>query len=234
MYLRCLTHQKPHQWDKWLAMAEWWYNTSHHSALNLTPYKALYGKNPPSINYHQAIHTKNECVDSFLRQRAELQVLLKKNLLKAQERMTYYANKHRSEQTFEVGDKVFLKAQAFRQFSLKNTKDTKLSAKYYGPFKILKKIGPVAYRLELPTTVRIHDTFHVSLLKRKNGNHQQILPTLPEIPAPAKEKQPAKILDRRLIKKNNAPAASVLIQCKDSVPEDATWEDWVNIQRRFP
>lgn len=67
MYLRCLTHQKPNDWSKWLYMAEWWYNTAHHSAINMTPYKALYGKDPPSVNYHQAQNTKNASLDLFLR-----------------------------------------------------------------------------------------------------------------------------------------------------------------------
>lgn len=147
MYLHCLTHQRPGQWTRWLPMAEWWYNTSHLSAINMTPYQALYGKKPPSLNYHQAQTTKNDCIDTFLRQRAEMQVLLKRNLIKAQERMTHYANKKRTDRSFKEGDEVFLKVQAFRQTSLKATKDNKFSPKYYGPFKILKKIGVVAYRL---------------------------------------------------------------------------------------
>lgn len=215
-------------------MAEWWYNTSHHTALNMTPYRALYGKNPPSLNYHQAVNTKNACIDSFLRQRAELQVLLKKNLLKAQERMAYYANKRRTERHFEEGDEVFLKVQAFKQLTLKHAKDNKFSAKFYGPYKILKKIGPVAYRLELPATAKIHNTFHVSLLKKKVGHNQMTSNTLPDLSTTEQEKQPGKILERRLIKKNNRPAVSVLIQWKGQVPEDATWEDWDTIQKWYP
>lgn len=65
MYLRCLTHQQPGQWTRWLPMAEWWYNTSHHSAINMTPYQALYGKKPPSLHYHQAQNTRIDCIDTF-------------------------------------------------------------------------------------------------------------------------------------------------------------------------
>lgn len=215
-------------------MAEWWYNTSHHTSINMTPYQALYGKKPPSFNYHQAQHTKNDCINTFLRQRAEMQVLLKNNLTKAQERMTYYANKKWTDRSFQEGDEVFLKVQAFRQTSLKSTKDNKFSPKYYGPFKILKKIGSVAYRLQLPATARIHNTFHVSLLKKKVGDASLVASDLPIYDSRIEDKVPERILDRRLIKKNNSPAALVLIQWKDSLPEDATWEEYAELLRKFP
>lgn len=118
-----------------------------------------------------------------------MQVLLKGNLQKAQERMTYYANKKRTDRSFKEGDEVFLKVQAFRQSSLKATKDNKFSPKYYGPFKILKKIGAVAYRLQLPATARIHNTFHVSLLKKKVGDASMVSSDLPTTTAPAPEHQ---------------------------------------------
>lgn len=71
--------------------------------------------------------------------------MLKANLLKPQYRITYYANQLRLERSFEEGDEVFLRTQDFRQTSLKNVKDNKFSAKYSGPYKIIKKIGPVSY-----------------------------------------------------------------------------------------
>lgn len=80
MYLRCLTYQRPNQWHKWLPMAEWWYNTNHHSSINMTPYFALYGRHPPSFNYHQAGSSPNVCVNTFIQQRTELHKLLKSNL----------------------------------------------------------------------------------------------------------------------------------------------------------
>lgn len=186
------------------------------------------------MNYHQATNTKNDYIDTFLRQRGEMQVLLKKNLLKAQERMTYYANRHRTERSFEEGDEVFLKTQDFRQNSLKDSKDNKFSARYYGLYKILKKVGFVAYRLQLPESVKIHNTFHVSLLKKKIGPDHMVSTILPPSGITNDELRPAKILDRRLIKKNNAPAAAILVQWEGMVPEDAKWEEYDDIQRRYP
>lgn len=96
MYLRCFTYQQPRLWSKLLPMVEWWHNTSHHSAINMTPYLALYGRKPPSINYHRAGHSNNPCVDTFLQQRVEIQKLLKATLLKAHARMKFYADKRRT------------------------------------------------------------------------------------------------------------------------------------------
>ena len=62
---------------------------------------------------------------------------------------------------------MFLRRQPYKQMSLKNTKkDNKLSPKYYSPYKVLKKIGSMAYKLELPTSSRVHLVFHVSYLKK--------------------------------------------------------------------
>ena len=72
-----------------------------------------------------------------------------------------------SEWSFNVGDWVFLRLQPYKQMSLKNTnKDNKLSPKYYGSCKVLQNIGSMAYKLELPTSSRVHQVFHVSYLKK--------------------------------------------------------------------
>ena len=194
LYLRCLTYQCPNQWYRWLPMAEWWYDTSHHSTFRMTPYMALYGRQAPSFNYHQAGKSTNACVNDFIQQRTEMHRLINTNLHKAQEIMKLYADKHQSEREFEEGDEVFLKLQAFKQTSLKQIKDKKFTPKYFKRYKILKKIGKVAYRLQLPSTAKIHNTFHVSPLKKKVGLDSliQLDPPLSiDLPSPV---TPVKIL----------------------------------------
>ena len=69
-----------------------------------------------------------------------------------------------------MGDWVFLQLQPYKQISLKQAeKDNKLSPKYYGPYKVLQKIGTMAYKLELPTSSRVHPVFYVSCLKKVIG-----------------------------------------------------------------
>ena len=77
---------------------------------------------------------------------------------------------------------MFLRLQPFKQMSLKNTKkDNKLSPKYYGPYKVLQKIGSMAYKLDqLLASSRVHPVFHVSYLKRVTGDKLPVQTILPE------------------------------------------------------
>ena len=69
----------------------------------------------------------------------------------AQYRMKQQTYQNRNERSFDVGDQVFLQLQPYKQMSLKQAKkDNKLSPKYQGPYKVLQKIGTMAYKLELP------------------------------------------------------------------------------------
>ena len=105
--------------------------------------------------------------------------MLRAHLFKAQNRMKIYADQSRSEREFQVGESVLLKLQPYAQTSVVNRQYPKLAFKFFGPFKILQRIGAVAYKLELPESSAIHPVFHVSQLKPFTPNYAPVYSELP-------------------------------------------------------
>lgn len=143
-------------------------------------FEALYGRKPPTIPAYTRGATCILVLDDNLTTRDELLRNLKANLLAAQNRMTQQANSHRRDFTSVVGDNVLVLLHPYRQISAHLHRQHKLSKMFYGPYKILERIGPVAYKLQLPSGSRIHPVFYVSTLKpfsgEENPPHQDLPP----------------------------------------------------------
>ena len=91
--------------------------------------------------------------------------------------MKIYVDQKRRNVQYQIGDMVFLKIRSYRQVSLRKKGNEKLSPKFFGPYKIIEKIGPVAYKPELPVSTSIDPVFHVSQLKTMIGEHVAVHPT---------------------------------------------------------
>ena len=100
----------------------------------------------------------------------------------AQVQQTRYANEKRREESFEIDEMVLLSSRHITLRQLSNQPSKKLQNKFLGPFKIIAKISAVAYKLELPSTMKIHPVFHVSLLKRYTPNNDDLFPDRQVIP----------------------------------------------------
>ena len=232
-YLRFFVLDKQTQWVKWLTLEKWWYNTLFHMAAKISLFMVLYGYHPPSITSSLRYQSKVQAVEEHIENQQQVLQLLKDNLTMAQNRMKQQADQHRSERSFEVGDWVFLRLQPYKQMSLKQSKkDNKLSPKYYGPYKVLQKIGTMAYKLELPASSRVHPVFHVSCLKKVIGNKIPVQTILPELDEEGKIiLDPEVITETRIRQLRNRSISEYLIKWKNLPAEDSTWEDENFIQK---
>ena len=170
-----------------------------------------------------------------IQEKVRISASIREHLLKAQQRMKYFADRHRTERSFEVGELVFLKLQPCRQQTIAIRKNLKLAAKFYGPFEVEKKIGEVAYKLKLPPTAKIHPVFHVSLLKKRIGPPQQTSTTLPEFDLQDQcPLVPEMVLKRRAILRKSIPVVQYLIKWQQLEYDEASWEDKDFIEQQFP
>jgi hypothetical protein len=234
-YLRCMVSSDPKKWTQWISMAEYWYNTCFHSSLKVTPFEALYGFPPPALGEISALGTTDPDAHNFLATRQAILDSLKQNLLVAQQRMKKFADQNRVERVFQEGDMVYLKLQPYRlqAFGLRNS--LKLQTKFYGPFRIIQKVGQVAYKLLLPEGTQIHPVFHVSQLKRHLGPKAIPIPHLPLIDDKGMiHTTPVAVLQTRQIPRNNLPVVQWLVQWDNLPTGDATWEDADFIKHTFP
>ncbi|WVZ53351.1 hypothetical protein U9M48_004311 [Paspalum notatum var. saurae] len=207
MYLRCAIHSSPCQWKSWLPLAELWYNSSFHTSLGCSPFKALFGYET-NLGISVVVPSSTPPSVAKLIQTRELHLqALKQHLAAAQNRIKLQADRGRVDLQFQPGESVLLKLQPYTQSSLVSRPYPKLAFKYYGPFKVLARVGSVAYKLDLPAESQIH---------------------------PARAAIPVDILDRRLVKKGNAAITQVKVAWSGLPHSSATWEDYTVLKERFP
>lgn len=117
-YLRCLAGEQPKTWAQYLSWAEFWYNSSFHSTIKISPFQAVYGREPPGLLKYENGSTANADLERQLQDRDLMIIHIKEHLHRAQQRMKMQADAHGKEVQFEVGDSVFLKLRPYRQKSL--------------------------------------------------------------------------------------------------------------------
>lgn len=110
----------------------------------------------------------------------------------------------------------------------------KLSAKLYGPYKIIERVEGVAYDLELPPESLIHPVFHASLLKKEIGDSVSICTDLPQLQHDSFIAAPEKVLQTRRIIRGGEYVEQGLIKWFNLPHEDAIWEYKSFIAAQFP
>ncbi|WVZ19621.1 hypothetical protein V8G54_006943 [Vigna mungo] len=223
-YLRCMTGTHPRKWPQWLSWAEFWFNTNYSISTKMSPFKALYGRDPPLLLKGSTIPSKVQSVNQLQQERDEILRELKENYAKPKTRIRAVE--------FQVGDWVYLKLQPYRLKSLATRPNEKLRPRFYGPYLVQERIGPVAYKLDLPAHSRIHSVFHVSLLKCA------VQPTTPVQPLPSAltedlmlEVYPEELLDVRTSSRGDL---EVLLKWQHLPSIENSWESATTINTEFP
>jgi hypothetical protein len=117
-------------------------------------------------------------MDIQLKNRDEFLDEIKSRLVQAQVTMKHTQDKSCRDAQYNVGDWVWLRLQQRKALGVTAAAPSKLGPKFYGPYQILQRIGEVSYKLQLPSRARIHDMFHVALLKKFEGTAPlQVVPS---------------------------------------------------------
>jgi hypothetical protein len=149
-------------WESNLPYAEFSYNNSYKTSIKMSPFEALYGRKCQTPLVWSNVEEKTLEGPTFIKEAEEKVALICKRLLEAQSWQKSYADNRRRKLSFEEGDFVYLKVSLMcgvKRFQVKG----KLALRFVGPYPIIGRLGPAAYRLKLLESMSdIHNVFHVS------------------------------------------------------------------------
>ncbi|KAG7594099.1 Zinc finger CCHC-type [Arabidopsis thaliana x Arabidopsis arenosa] len=222
-------------WEKHLTLVEFAYNNSYQASIGMSPYEALYGRACRTPLCWTPVGERMLFGPKIVDETNEKMKFLKVKLKEAQDRQKSYVDKRRKELEFKVGDLVYLKAVTYKgdgRFS----KRKKLSPRYVGPYKVIERVGPVAYKLELPPKLdAFHKVFHVSQLRKCLSERDEAVADVPpELQENLTVKaKPIRIIDQMEKGTRGKRINMVKVLCDCGGREEATWETENKIRADF-
>ncbi|KAI3682661.1 hypothetical protein L1987_82787 [Smallanthus sonchifolius] len=223
-------------WESHLPLVDFSYNNSYHTSIKAAPFEALYGRKCRSPICWTEVGDSQLTGPELVFETSEKIVQIRNRMAAARDRKKSYADKRRKPLEFQVGDMVLLKVSPWKGV-IRLEKRGKLNPRYVGPFKILKRIGPVAYQLDLPERLSgVHNVFHVSNLKKCLADESLAVP-LEELHVDEQLRfieEPIEIMDREVktLKRSKIPIVRVRWNSKRG-PE-FTWEREDQMMRKYP
>jgi transposase InsO family protein len=227
--LRTLVNHLQDDWDLHLPMIEFTYNSATSSTTNMSPFEADLGylpRNPLAL----VRSPETESVSSFVTHLQHLTTVVHDNIIIAQETMRSQADKHRRDVQFNVGDKVLVKSSELRSNSTQTERPKqKWAHEWVGPFRVVKRIGNNAYRIDFPSNFKIHDVISINHIKEYYDNtfedrHEQ--PPAPIVMDTGTERFVHRILKSR--KRRNQQ--QYLVWWQGEREDEATWEPEDNLR----
>ncbi|GJS76697.1 putative reverse transcriptase domain-containing protein [Tanacetum coccineum] len=213
-------------WDVHLPLADFSYNNNYHLSIRCAPFKALYGRKCRSLVLWAKVGEGSLIGPELVLETTDKMVMIKEKLKTAKDYQKSYADKRRKLLEFEVGDQVLLKVSPWKGV-VRFGKKGKLAPRYVGPFKILERIGLVAYMLRLPEELSsVHDTFHVSNLNKCLADANLHVP-LDEIKVDKTLRfveEPIEIMEREIKKLKRRNIALVKVRWNSKSGPEFTWE----------
>ncbi|KAL3360779.1 hypothetical protein AABB24_013964 [Solanum stoloniferum] len=223
-------------WDDHLSLIQFAYNNSFHASIQMAPYEALYGRRCRSLIRWFKVGEAGLIGPGLVHQAMEKVKVIQERLKTAQSRQKSYTDVRRRPLEFEVNYWVYLKVSPMKGV-MRFGKKRKLSPRYIGPYRIVKRIGNVAYELELPQELAaVHPVFHISMLKKCMGDPSLIVQTenMGIKENLSYEETSVQNLDRQVCKLRTKEVASVKVLWRNQFIEEATWEAEEDMKRRYP
>ena len=192
----------------------------------MAPYEALYGRKCRTPLCWMELGERKVIGPDLIQETEERVKMIRERLKVATDKQKSYADMKRKDIRYEIGDKVFLKVSPWKKV-MRFGKKGKLSPRFIGPYEVIEKVGPVAYRLALPPDLeRIHNVFHVSMLRRYRSDPSHVVSseTIELRPNLTYEEETVEILAQEVNELWNKNIPLVKVLWRNHKTEEATWE----------
>ncbi|GJR00793.1 hypothetical protein Tco_0523777 [Tanacetum coccineum] len=223
-------------WVNHLPLVEFSYNNSYHASIKAAPFEALYGRKCRSPVCWTEVGEAQILGPELIQETTEKIIQIKQRMQAARDRQKSYADLKRKPMEFQVGDKVMLKVSPWKGV-VRFGKRGKLNPRYVGPFKVIERVGEVAYKLELPEELsRVHNTFHVSNLKKCHADEPLAVP-LDGLHLDDKlhfVEEPVEIVGREVKRLKRSRIPLVKVRWNSKRGPEFTWEREDQFKKKYP